>query len=94
MRAPKAGRLAHVQPTMFDLPDRETVPSFWVCGVLYQRIGTGRRCEGAPLVPVEEQAGRRLYRVTQPGIYDVMLADRIVSFVCWKGQIELIESIG
>jgi hypothetical protein len=66
------------------------VPELDVQGVLYYREadGTRRRMEEA-----SEQGGRRSYRLTLPGEYEVMLADRMVVIACWKGVMEMVDVV-
>lgn len=94
MRAAKqrSGRVVAPQPSQLPaaLPERDSVPCFWLQGVLYRRTEQGPSTQ---LAPVEERAGRRLYRLAEPGTYDAMLTDRVISFVCWKGQVEVIETL-
>jgi hypothetical protein len=94
MRAAKQrpGRVAVPQPCHLPaaLPERDNVPCFWLQGVLYRRTEQGASTQ---LTPAEERSGQRLYRICEPGTYDAMLTDRVVSFICWKGQVEVIETL-
>lgn len=76
-------------PLIEQLPTRGTMPSLTIFGILHHRDEATPVGQGTPLMPVEIQGGARTYRLTTPGVYDAMLHDRIVTFVCHKGQLDM-----